>query len=90
MCTATKRYMYDFNLCAGNLKKCQITNTGYSKDINSAAHAVCVNNEEISTVENLKLLGVAMDCKLNITDHITSICTVPYVLLYSLARLYLW
>ena len=49
----TKRYMYDFNLCVGNLKKCQTTNTGYSKDINSAAHAVCVNNEEISTVENL-------------------------------------
>ena len=58
--------------------------------ISTVLHMQFVNNEEISTVENLKLLGVAMDSKLNITDHITSICTVLYILLYSLARLYLW
>ena len=48
-------------------------NIGYSQD-NSAAHAICVNNEEIKTVESLNLLGVTIDSKLNFTDHITSIC----------------
>ena len=33
-----------------------------------------MNNEEIKTVENLKLLGVTIDSKLNFTDHISSIC----------------
>ena len=70
--TATK--WYDSNLLAGNLKKSQTMNIGYSQDINSAAHAICVNNEEIKTVENLKLLGVIIDSKLNCTDHISSIC----------------
>jgi len=45
-------------------------NIGSSQD-NSAAHAICVNNEEIKTVENLNLLGVTIDSKLNFTDHIT-------------------
>ena len=59
------------NLLAGNLKKYQTMNIGYiSQDINSAAHAICVNNEEIKTVENLKLLGGTIDSKLNFTDHI--------------------
>ena len=48
-------------------------NIGYSQD-NSAAHAIYVNNEEIKTVENLNLLGVTIESKLNFTDHITSIC----------------
>ena len=33
-----------------------------------------MNNEEIKTVDNLKLLGVRIDSKLNFTDHISSIC----------------
>jgi len=49
-------------------------NVGYSQD-NSAAHAICVNNEKIKTVQSLNLLGVTIDSKLNFTDHITSICT---------------
>ena len=69
--TATK--WYDHNLLAGNLKKYQTTNIGYSQD-NSAAHAMYVNNEEIKTVENLNLLGVTIDFKLNFTNHMTSIC----------------
>ena len=69
--TATK--WYDHNLLAGNLKKYQTMNIGYSQD-NSAAHAICVNNEEIKSVESLNLLGVAIDSKLNFTDHISSIC----------------
>ena len=36
-------------------------------------HTICVNNEEIKTVDNLKLLGVTIDSKLNFTDHISSI-----------------
>jgi len=49
-------------------------NIGYSQGNNSAAHAICVNNEEIKTVDNLKLLGVTIDSKLNFTDHLSSIC----------------
>jgi len=64
---------YDHNLLAGNLKKYQFINIGYSQD-NSAAHAICVNNEEIKTVESLNLLGVTTDSKLNFTDHISSTC----------------
>ena len=48
-------------------------NISYSQD-NSAAHAICVNSEEIKTVESLNLLGVKIDSKLNFTDHISSIC----------------
>jgi len=33
-----------------------------------------VKNEEIKTVDNLKLLGVRIDSKLDFTDHISSIC----------------
>ena len=69
--TATK--WYDYNHLAGNLKKYQTMNISYSQD-NSAAHVICVNNEEIKTVESLNLLGVIIDSKLNFTDHITSIC----------------
>ena len=32
-------------------KKYQTMNIGYSQDINSAAHAICVNNKEIKTVK---------------------------------------
>ena len=60
--TATK--WYDHNLLAGNLKTYQTMNIGYSQD-NSAAHVICVNNEEIKTVESLNLLGVTIDSKLN-------------------------
>ena len=60
--TATK--WYDSNLLAGNLKKYQTMNNGYSQDQDSAEHAICVNNEEIKAVETLKLLGVTIDSKL--------------------------
>ena len=33
-----------------------------------------MNNEEIKTVDDLKLLGVRIDSKLDFTDHISSIC----------------
>ena len=49
---------------AGNLKKYQTMNNGYSQDQDSAEHATCVNNEEIKAVETLKLLGVTIDSKL--------------------------
>ena len=55
---------YDSNLLAGNLKKYQTMNIGYSQAINSAAPALHVNNEEIKNVENLRLLGVTIDSNL--------------------------
>ena len=65
---------YDSNLLAGNLKKYQTRNIGYSQAINSAAAALRVNNEEIKNVENLRLLGVAIDSKFTFTDLISTIC----------------
>ena len=49
-------------------------NIGYSQAINSAASALCANNEEIKNVENLRLLAVTIDSKFNFTDHISTIC----------------
>ena len=73
--TATK--WHDSNqVLAGNLE--EISNcmniAGYSQDNNSAAHAICVSNEEIKPVQNLKLLGVTIDSKRNFTNHISLIC----------------
>ena len=42
--------------------------------INSAAPALCANNEEIKNVENLRPLGVTIDSKFTFTDHISTIC----------------
>ena len=65
---------YDSNLLAGNLKKYQTINIGYSQAINSAAPALHVNNEEIKNVQNLRLLGVTIDSKFTFTDHVSTIC----------------
>ena len=65
---------YDSNLLAGNLKKYQTINIGYSQAINSAAPALHVNNEEIKNVQNLRLLGVTIDSKFTFTDHISAVC----------------
>ena len=59
---------------AGNLMKYQTMNMGYSQDNNSAPHAIHVNNEEIKAVDNIMLLGVTIDSKINFSDHISSIC----------------
>ena len=56
---------YESNLLARSLKKYQNMNIGYSQDNSSAAHAIHVNNEEIKTVDNVMLLGVTVDSKLN-------------------------
>ena len=67
---------YDSDLRAGNLKKYQTINIGYSQAIKSAAAvpALRVNKEEMKNVENLRLLGVTTDCKVSFTDHISTIC----------------
>ena len=65
---------YDSNPLAGNLKKYQTMNIGYSQAINSVAHAIHVNNGEIKNVENLRLLDVTIDSKFIFTDHISTIC----------------
>ena len=65
---------YDSNLLAGTLKKYQTMNIGYSQAINSAASALCANNEEIKNGENLRLLAVTIDSKFNFTGHIGTIC----------------
>ena len=59
---------------AGNLKKYQTMNIGYSEDKNDTTYTIYVNNEEMKTVGKLELLGVILDLKLNFTDHISSMC----------------
>ena len=52
---------YESNLLAGNLKKYQTLNIGYSRKTDSSANAVIhVNNQEIKTADTLKLLGVTI------------------------------
>ena len=57
---------YNSNLLAGNLKKYQVMNLGFSQSSSN----IYINGEEIRTTENLKLLGVTLDPKLNFLDHI--------------------
>ena len=62
---------YDSNLLAGNLKKYQVLNLGFIQNDNN----ICVNNVEIETKEtdNIILLSVVLDSKLNCSEHIISI-----------------
>ena len=46
-------------------------NIGDREDKNGVIHKICVNNEEIKTVDKLKLLDVTLDSNLNFTDHIS-------------------
>ena len=59
---------YHSNLLAGNLKKYHIMNIGDSENKNGVITKICVNNEEIKTVDKLELLGVILDSNLNFTD----------------------
>ena len=61
---------YDSSLLAGNLKKYQVMNLGFSQNSSN----IYINGVETRTTENLKLLKVTLDPKLNFSDHITSIC----------------
>lgn len=49
-------------------------NIGDSEDKNDVAHTVCVNSEEIKTVDKLELLGVIIGSNLNFADHVSLIC----------------
>ena len=46
-----------------------IMNIGDSEDKTGVIHKICVNNEEIKTVDKLELLGVILD-----SYHISLIC----------------
>ena len=61
---------YDSNLLAGNLKKYQVLNLGFIQNDSN----ICVNDVEIETKDNIKLLGVVLDSKLNFSEHIIAIC----------------
>ena len=65
---------YDSNLLAWNHKKYHTMNIYDSEDKNDVTYTICGNNEEIKTLENLEILGIILDSKLNFTDHISSIC----------------
>ena len=61
---------YDSNLLAGNLKKHQVLNLGFTQNDSN----ICVNDVVIETKDNIILLGVVLDSKLNFSEHIISIC----------------
>ena len=61
---------YDSNLLAGNLKKYQVLNLGFTQNDSN----ICVNDVVIETKDNIILLGVVFDSKLNFSEHIISIC----------------
>ena len=61
---------YDSNLLAGDLKKYQVLNLGFTQNDSN----ICVNDAEILTKDNITLLGVVLDSKLNFSEHIISIC----------------
>ena len=61
---------YDSNLLAGNLKKYQVLNLGFTQNDSN----ICVNDVVIETKDNIILLGVVLDSKLNFSEHIISIC----------------
>ena len=63
---------YESNLLAGNLKKYQTLNIGYSRKTDSSANAVIHVNQEIKTTDTLKLLGVTIDSKLNFSEHVST------------------
>ena len=61
---------YDSNLLAGNLKKYQVLNLGFTQNDSN----ICVSDVVIETKDNIILLGVVLDSKLNFSEHIISIC----------------
>jgi len=61
---------YGSNLLAGNIKKYQAMNIGFSQS-NGNIH---VNGEEIKTTDNLQLLGVTLDSDLSFSDDINLSC----------------
>ena len=61
---------YGSNLLAGNIKKYQAMNIGFSQS-NGNIH---VNGEEIKTTDNLQLLGVTLDSNLSFSNHINLSC----------------
>ena len=61
---------YDSNLLAGNLKKYQVLNLGFTQNDSN----ICVNDVVIDTKDNIILLGVVLDSKLNFSEHVISIC----------------
>ena len=64
---------YDSNLLAGNLKMYHTINIGDSENKNDVTGTICVNNEEIKTVDKLEPIGVIIDSNLNFADHISLI-----------------
>ena len=61
---------YDSNLVTGNHKKYQVLNLGFTQNDSN----IYVNDVVIETKDNILLLGVVLDSKLNFSEHIISIC----------------
>ena len=68
---ATNRY--DSNLLLGNLQKYQMMNIANKRPSNEQT-SITVKSEIITGSENLKLLGVTIDSRLNFSEHINSVC----------------
>ena len=64
---------YDSNLLQGNLQKYQMMNIR-SKRASNEQTSITVKGEIITESENLKLLGVTIDSRLNLNEHINNVC----------------
>ena len=61
------------NLLQGNLQKYQMMNIR-SKRASNEQTSITVKGEIITESENLKLLGVTIDSRLNFNEHINNVC----------------
>ena len=64
---------YDSNLLQNNLQKYQMMNIQSKRASNEQA-SITVEGEIITESENLKLLGMTIDSRLNINEHINNVC----------------
>ena len=64
----------DSNLLQGNLKKYQTMNIR-NKSVNyDDKTSITVNGKDIMESDNLELLGVTIDSRLNVDLHISNVC----------------
>lgn len=67
---------YFSNLYQGNLKKYQTMNIRNKSVTCGNKMCITVNGKDIMASENLKLLGVTIDCGVNFNVHFSNVCVL--------------
>lgn len=65
---------YDSNLIQGNLKKYQTMSIRNKRVTCGDKRCLTVHGKGIMETENLKLLGLTIDCDINFNMHISNVC----------------